>query len=591
MLTEPSPRARGPGHLLSSSTTRLESHGDKHGETWTTKKKVEVVTTKNIERTIQRQVVLEDGRVLDEEIPVVTVDTIENKEIFETDHDEEQDNNYNDRRRGGPDLGDKVTTFKTTKDVTENVTKTEASHKIGKIAQRDIPIVIKDKKNLKNLMRPEARGERALSAQPRLVQSARKHQTITDTQRTQERNVRRGGKIVFEKIKTEEHEVYNSNDSDTSDDGGDFEKIEYSELSEDQPLEYKTRTEESFIEYFQKGEPGMEMVGEGPRYKTETKQYNKNKATALKNSQSPRRQLKQSRSWDNDTNNKLQAGPKPLSSNYSSSLNDLSRNSEERVFIAKVIEETPAVRLRNKKKQDLSKYLEHRQSANFSSSGEAMRSSASRSYLYPNCRVLRQQRGERPVSLDITDNFYFSDCVKQSQSRQQNNSSRLRQEKKYHSSLDISEKPKQIEIKIERPQRSHYSMVPSLSSDSINQGQERQICTRSLVRKGEKFQSVGDICFTTSKELQTPSSTKKTREVRTRSGPAERKMSGQLIFTSEKQGTPARAVEKSLKTASCTNLSTISTRVIPIEVSSSCLSSPGSPATKYRTRVAVHGHG
>ena len=61
---------------------------------------------------------------------------------------------------------------------------------------QDIPIVIKDKKNLKNLMRPrEARGERAVSAQPRLVQSARKHQTITDTQRLQERNVRRGGKV------------------------------------------------------------------------------------------------------------------------------------------------------------------------------------------------------------------------------------------------------------------------------------------------------------------------------------------------------------------------------------------------------------
>ena len=120
---------------------------------------------------------------------------------------------------------------------------------------QDIPIVIKDKKSLKNLMRPETkRGVRAVSAQPRLVESARKHQTITDTQRVQERNIRRGGKIVFEKIKTEEHEVYNSQDSETSDDEGDFEKIEYSELSEDQPLEYKTRTEESFIEYFQKGE-------------------------------------------------------------------------------------------------------------------------------------------------------------------------------------------------------------------------------------------------------------------------------------------------------------------------------------------------
>merc|ERR1719479_189440 len=252
----------------------------------------------------------------------------------------------------------------------------------------------------------------------------------------------------------------------------------------------------------------MVMVGEGPRYKTD-KQYNKNQATSLKNSQSPRRQLKQSRSWDNDTNNKLQAGPKPLASNYSSSLNDLSRNSEERVYIAKVIEETPAVRLRNKKKQDLSKYMEHRQSANFSSSGEAMRSSASKSYLYPNCRVLRQKRGggERPISLDITDNFYFSDCAKQN--RQQSNSSTLRQEKKYHSSLDISEKPKQIEIKIERPQRSHYSLVPSLSIDSLHRGPERQICTRSLVRKGEKFQSVGDICFTTSKEIQAPSTKKR----------------------------------------------------------------------------------
>ena len=91
------------------------------------------------------------------------------------------------------------------------------------------------------------------------------------------------------------------------------------------------------------------------------------------------------------------------------------------------------MRLRNKKKQDISKYMEHRQSANFSSSGEAMKSSARKSYLYPNCRVMKQQR---PVSLDITDKFYFSDCVKQN--REQRNSSVLRQEKKYHSSLVLN---------------------------------------------------------------------------------------------------------------------------------------------------------
>ena len=232
------------------------------------------------------------------------------------------------------------------------------------------------------------------------------------------------------------------------------------------------------------------------------------------------------------------------------------------------------MRLRNKKKQDISKYMEHRQSANFSSSGEAMKSSARKSYLYPNCRVMKQQR---PVSLDITDKFYFSDCVKQN--REQSNSSVLRQEKKYHSSLDISEKPKQIEIKIERPQRSHYSLVPSHSTDNLLRGQERQVCTRSLVKKGEKFQSVGDICFTSSKEIPKLSAE--------RSGQTDRKMSGQLVFTSEKLS-PARSMERSLKTSSCTNLST---RVIPIEMSGSCLSSPGSPATKYKTRVAVHSHG
>ena len=104
-------------------------------EKWLTKKKVEIVTTKNIEKTIKRQLVLEDGRILDEDIPIVTLDTTENKEVFETDHDEERDNlDYN--KMVQMNIGDKVTTLKTTKDVKENVTKTEASQNIGSIANR-----------------------------------------------------------------------------------------------------------------------------------------------------------------------------------------------------------------------------------------------------------------------------------------------------------------------------------------------------------------------------------------------------------------------------------------------------------------------
>ena len=119
---------------------------------------------------------------------------------------------------------------------------------------QDIPIVMKDKKSLKNLMRKDARESQACVAMPKVVHSTRSHQTTTDTERTQERKVKRGGKVMFEKIKTEEREVYNSGDSETSDDEGDFVKIEHEELIEEEPLEYKTRTEESFIEYFKRGE-------------------------------------------------------------------------------------------------------------------------------------------------------------------------------------------------------------------------------------------------------------------------------------------------------------------------------------------------
>ena len=77
---------------------------------------------------------------------------------------------------------------------------------------------------------------------------------MTDTEQVKETSFKRNGKILCERVKTEQHEVYESNDSETSDDESDFEKIEYEELELMEPREYKTKTEESFIEYFQKGQ-------------------------------------------------------------------------------------------------------------------------------------------------------------------------------------------------------------------------------------------------------------------------------------------------------------------------------------------------
>ena len=132
-VSEEQPTMLSEIRMMPVSSLVQGDHGN--NQKWLTKKKVEIVTTKNIEKTIQRQLVLEDGRVLDEDVPIVTLDTTENKEMFETDHDEARDNPaYN--RRDEMNIGDKVTTLKTTKDVKENVTKTEASQNIGSIASR-----------------------------------------------------------------------------------------------------------------------------------------------------------------------------------------------------------------------------------------------------------------------------------------------------------------------------------------------------------------------------------------------------------------------------------------------------------------------
>ena len=118
-----------------------------------TKKKVEVTTTKNVERRIHRQLVLEDGTVVEDELPQVTVDTTEDKQTFETDHDEERNVErdvgvaYGKFERGGGLLvGDKFTSVKKVRDIKEDVVQTEAVQNMGDIANRDVDKVMKKKR-------------------------------------------------------------------------------------------------------------------------------------------------------------------------------------------------------------------------------------------------------------------------------------------------------------------------------------------------------------------------------------------------------------------------------------------------------------
>merc|ERR1719445_661409 len=79
------PKSRELSQLKSSDSSSFGSGG----EDWITRKRVETKTVKNIEKRIQRQVVLEDGRVIEEDDPEVTVDTIEDVESHSDDADDE----------------------------------------------------------------------------------------------------------------------------------------------------------------------------------------------------------------------------------------------------------------------------------------------------------------------------------------------------------------------------------------------------------------------------------------------------------------------------------------------------------------------
>lgn len=52
-------------------------------EEWVSKKKTEVTNTKQIETRVKRQVVLEDGKVVEDSGPLVTTNTTEDSETQE----------------------------------------------------------------------------------------------------------------------------------------------------------------------------------------------------------------------------------------------------------------------------------------------------------------------------------------------------------------------------------------------------------------------------------------------------------------------------------------------------------------------------
>ena len=147
---------------------------------------------------------------------------------------------------------------------------------------------------------------------------------------------------------------------------------------------------------------------------------------------------------------------------------------------------SPAVRLRQTERRS-----EHRASAHYSSEGAPVPPPRTKEYRWQNCGL----RG-RPASLHLGESRQF------------------------HSSLELS--PAQVEI----------NTLNLNQKDKIVDHHCVQVRTSSLVRKGPQFQSVGDICFTSSRAVA--GGRREERSERVRSG-------------------------------SCNNLHTTATRIIPIQ--------------------------
>jgi len=249
-------------------------------EEWVTKKKVEITTTKNVERKIHRQLVLEDGRVVEEEVPTVTNDTTEDKQTFETDQDEDRNlqggvaSMVTRQAKGEVLLGDKFTSVKRVNDVKENLVKTEAVQNLGGITKKDATKVLRDRDDIRKYIRTRDEDkDNQIVVAPRTVYQARNHRVVTDKEDVQERNWVNNGKMHNERVKTEEHIEYDSDD--TPDSGSSSSVTSHVKLD---PEVYKTRKDEKFTEYYKVGRGDKAphvKVGDGQHHVSESKEVHR----------------------------------------------------------------------------------------------------------------------------------------------------------------------------------------------------------------------------------------------------------------------------------------------------------------------------
>ncbi|XP_063915870.1 uncharacterized protein Chas isoform X2 [Zophobas morio] len=261
-----------------------ETYATTKEEEWVSKKKTEVTNTKQIETRVKRQVVLEDGKVVEDSGPMVTTNTTEDTETQEHHQTELRKLGGDDEVDGpralegpGKELVENDSKWVAvpnpdgivrevkekrviSREETEEVKETEDVQHFGDITDEDFLAAVKSgRKDLREVLRTTKDGQTLVSTGPRLVLDTSKSNKVIDTEDTRElSSVLPDGKIVTETQRTTEHE-----------------EIKDDELPEDAPEQdfykessqryLKTRDQED-VDYLADGV----KIGHEMRFRTET---------------------------------------------------------------------------------------------------------------------------------------------------------------------------------------------------------------------------------------------------------------------------------------------------------------------------------
>lgn len=242
----------GGKHLANTDSSSFGSGG----EDWVTRKRVETKTTKNIERRVQRQVVLEDGRVIEEDDPEVTVDTIEDTQSHSDDADDDLKNfdysgsviKANGEWQSGLNVvGEKLQRNTYTTNVEQKTVTTASANNLGDISTKDIDVVINRGKKASSLAKTKDYTGEPVAIPARVVHKNAARKRTVDKEDIQEvSHLSPQGKLRTDRVVS--RECIQDHEDQTPSEGESTEETESHDGDRDG---FSQRKEDRYIDYYQ----------------------------------------------------------------------------------------------------------------------------------------------------------------------------------------------------------------------------------------------------------------------------------------------------------------------------------------------------